>query len=132
MEQQVFVKPAVAEILGDNYIEARLHTDYPRFMKLEEDLLNTKSQPVFAVASPDQWENLANFDQEDFDPSQGRARGKTSRFHLRGIGCLGGDDQAGQRPLIVPHALNGQAQGWACPFFCRLKAGRRSGRSSPA
>lgn len=53
MEKNTFVKPAVAEILEQHYVEARLHVDEERFMELERTLLQSIAQPVYAVVRAD-------------------------------------------------------------------------------
>jgi len=67
MEVGTFVEPAVAGVLENNFVEARLHVDDSRFLDLEFDLLGLISQPAYALVP--YGENL-DFEAEGFDPKQ--------------------------------------------------------------
>ncbi len=69
MEKNTFVKPAVAEILEQHYVEARLHVDEERFLDLEETLLQSIAQPVYAIVSSDA---VIPVGDPNFDPSSVR------------------------------------------------------------
>ena len=61
MENQVFLRPAVAGPLKEGFVEARLHVDIRRNLtaeqlaanqQLERDLAQTSAMPTFVVVDP--------------------------------------------------------------------------------
>lgn len=52
MEDGVFHRPAVAGILEDRFVEARLHVDYPRNMQREIEMVGSNAQPIYVVMDP--------------------------------------------------------------------------------
>lgn len=56
MEQKVFPASAVAEVLKQSYVEARLHTDGPpredENKTLQLDLTGMRSNPVYLFVNP--------------------------------------------------------------------------------
>jgi len=63
MEEKIFPRPAVAEELQKNFIEARLHTDRPGAVyeaNIERQLKLTKSRalPIYVIIDPKTGEPL--------------------------------------------------------------------------
>ena len=60
MEKKVFPAPAVAEVLNDKFIEARIHTDHEeqgeanRARQLE--MTNSVAQPIYLLLDPESGE----------------------------------------------------------------------------
>ena len=61
MENNIFLRPAVAEIMKKNFVEARHHTDIQNTLteaqfaanrKLQEEIATTKANPFFVVVDP--------------------------------------------------------------------------------
>ena len=56
MEKNIFPKPAVAGILSEGYIEARLHTDgnanIERIKELQREIAGSASNPIYVVIDP--------------------------------------------------------------------------------
>ena len=98
MEKNTFVEPAVAEILEQNFVEARLHVDEEEFLDLEETLLKSIAQPVYAVVAADA---VIPVGDSDFDPStvrilsrlDGAKDGEFKAFLEKGM--AGSSDRAG-------------------------------------
>ncbi len=82
MENKTFLDPAVADLLENNYVEARLHADYPRFLELENSLLGTVQQPAYAVVSTDQADLLNQFQSDDFDGSQVQIKARWTEVNI--------------------------------------------------
>lgn len=63
MEDTVFPRPAVAGILGQDYIEARIHTDHrekgAEHRKLQSDMVGFVSAPYYVVVDPKTGKKLA-------------------------------------------------------------------------
>ena len=57
MEDNVFPRPAVAGILADHYIEARLHTDgdtnKERIKELQTSLARSVANPIYVLLDPE-------------------------------------------------------------------------------
>jgi hypothetical protein len=66
MEETIFPSGAVAPILEENYVEARLHTDgdanIERIKQLQEDLTHSVSNPYYVLQEPDSGEVLGTQD----------------------------------------------------------------------
>lgn len=66
MEENVFPKPAVAGILENRYVEARLHTDgktnIDRIKQLQESLARTTANPVYVLIDPEGEKELGRFE----------------------------------------------------------------------
>ena len=58
MEESVFPDGAVAPVLEENYVEARVHVDYPEFLELEKEMADSVSQPVYLIIDPETREIL--------------------------------------------------------------------------
>ncbi|HZN40267.1 MAG TPA: hypothetical protein VFD82_15780 [Planctomycetota bacterium] len=61
MENNIFLRPAVAGIMKENFVEARHHTDIQNTLteaqfaanrKLQEEIAITKANPYFVVVDP--------------------------------------------------------------------------------
>lgn len=52
MEEGVFLKSAVADILGPKYVEARLHVDYPENLERQLEMVQSNAQPIYLVLDP--------------------------------------------------------------------------------
>jgi len=73
MEETVFHLPAVAGVLREEYVEARLHTDgdaekdpvYDRIRELQQELAGSKANPVYLILDPASREPLGRFDGAD-------------------------------------------------------------------
>ena len=71
MEEKVFRLPAVAGILKDGYVEARLHTDgegkpaYDRNRELQVELAGSKANPIYIVVDPNSGKTVHRFDGAD-------------------------------------------------------------------
>ena len=56
MEQKVFPKPAVADLLEKNFIEARIHTDHRQkggeHQALSQELAGALANPQYVVVDP--------------------------------------------------------------------------------
>jgi hypothetical protein len=69
MEGKVFPRPAVADLMNEELVEARLHTDvqstlseeqFARNRQLQTELAGTKANPYFVIVDPDTGEALAS------------------------------------------------------------------------
>ena len=66
MEEKVFPDPAVAAVLSEKFIEARLHTDHDK--KGEEnrarqlEMTNSVAQPIYLLLDPESGEMHGRFD----------------------------------------------------------------------
>ena len=72
MEETVFHLPAVAGILSQNYIEARLHTDgeegvaeYDRSRKLQAELAGSIANPIYVIVDPRTGARMGQFEGAD-------------------------------------------------------------------
>ena len=56
MEERTFREPAVAALLENDFIEARLHTDgvlnIDRILELQEELTGVRSNPYYVLVDP--------------------------------------------------------------------------------
>jgi hypothetical protein len=63
MEDNVLPSPAVAEILNEDYVEARLFTDteenIERILELQDRLAGTVANPTFVLVEPESERKLA-------------------------------------------------------------------------
>src|SRR5512134_3460531 len=68
MENNIFLRPAVAEIMKENFVEARHHTDIQNTLteaqfaanrKLQEEIAITKANPYFVVVDPKTGKKIA-------------------------------------------------------------------------
>ena len=63
MEENVFYLPAVAGLLSDNYVEARLHADgevnIERIRELQLELAQSVATPIYVVVDPKTGEKRA-------------------------------------------------------------------------
>ncbi len=53
MEDGIFPRPAVAEMLKKRFVEARLHVDYEENMQRELRMTGSNAQPVYLVLDPE-------------------------------------------------------------------------------
>jgi len=68
MENNTFIVPAVAELLEEGFVEARLHTDtHPEFSGFQEEWLDSVALPIYVIVNPDA---DLDFTAEGFDSSQ--------------------------------------------------------------
>jgi len=72
MEEKVFRLPAVAGILSEGYVEARLHTDgaegnpaYDRSRELQAELAGSKANPIYLIVDPQTGATLDRFEGAD-------------------------------------------------------------------
>ena len=72
MEEKVFRLPAVAGLLSEGYVEARLHTDgkegdpaYDRSRELQDELAGSKANPIYLIVDPASGETLDRFEGAD-------------------------------------------------------------------
>jgi hypothetical protein len=71
MEEKVFHLPAVAGVLKESYIEARLHTDgegkpaYDQARKLQKELTQSIANPIYVVIDPPTGKAVHRFDGAD-------------------------------------------------------------------
>ena len=74
MEQSIFFDPAVAGVLEDKFIEARLHTDgtanIDRILELQAKLTQSVATPFYLVVDPDSGETLSKFEGPTQDPER--------------------------------------------------------------
>ena len=68
MENNIFLRPAVAEIMKESFVEARHHTDIQNTLteaqfaanrKLQEEIAVTKANPFFVVVDPKTGKKIA-------------------------------------------------------------------------
>lgn len=52
MEEGFFRKPAVAGVLEERFVEARLHTDFPELAELQLEMTQSKALPIYLVVDP--------------------------------------------------------------------------------
>ncbi len=56
MEEHYFPDPAVARILGEHYVEARLHTDgsknIDQILEMQRRLARTQATPTYVILDP--------------------------------------------------------------------------------
>jgi hypothetical protein len=67
MEKIIMPKPAVAEVLERNYIEARLHTDKPipgieRIRELQLKFAESVANPVYVTVDPEKELRLGRYE----------------------------------------------------------------------
>ena len=62
MEQGVFPKSAVADILEPKFVEARLHFDYPENRVRQLEMVQSNAQPIYLVLDPETETVYARFD----------------------------------------------------------------------
>ena len=62
MEETVFPDGAVAPVLEESYVEARVHIDYPEFLQLEEEMTDSVAQPVYLLIDPETRKILGRHD----------------------------------------------------------------------
>ena len=72
MEETIFPLPAVAGLLTEGYIEARLHTDgedgvpqYDRSRELQEEMAGSKANPIYLIVDPQTGATLDRFEGAD-------------------------------------------------------------------
>ena len=57
MEEKVFPDPAVAEILSEKFIEARIHTDHDELGEANRarqlEMTNSVAQPIYLLLDPE-------------------------------------------------------------------------------
>ena len=57
VEEQILPSSAVAEVLNESYIEARIHTDHDelgeKHRQLQTDLVNKLGNPYYVILDPD-------------------------------------------------------------------------------
>ena len=52
MEEGTFRVSAVAEILEERFVEARLHVDYKENLERQLDMVQSNAQPIYVVVDP--------------------------------------------------------------------------------
>lgn len=52
MEEGTFHHSAVAELLRDRFVEARLHVDYKENEERELEMVQSRAQPIYVVVDP--------------------------------------------------------------------------------
>ncbi len=68
MEKKILPKPAVAGILEENYIEARLHTDRPtvptlkRILELQAKYAESTALPIYVTVDPETERRLGKYE----------------------------------------------------------------------
>ena len=62
MEEGVFLKSAVADILDPKFVEARLHVDYSENLERQLEMVKSNAQPIYLVLDPHNEEIHARFD----------------------------------------------------------------------
>lgn len=68
MEKLVLPKPAVAEVLEEKYVEARLHTDdgsiptIERIREVQARFAESIANPIYVTVDPDQEKRLGRFE----------------------------------------------------------------------
>ena len=70
----MFPSPAVAGILRESYVEARLHTDgtdnVERIRELQQQLTHTVATPVYVLLDPETGEQKGKFLGSTFDEAE--------------------------------------------------------------
>lgn len=71
MEEKVFHRPAVAGILAQDFVEARLHTDgqrnVERILELQEELTGSVATPIYVILEPATGEKQRLFEGATYD-----------------------------------------------------------------
>ena len=66
MEEKVFPDPAVAEVLSEKFIEARIHTDHDELGEANRarqlEMTNSVAQPIYLLLDPENKEVLGRLD----------------------------------------------------------------------
>ena len=66
MEKKVFPDPAVAEVLSNKFIEARIHTDHDKQGEANRarqlEMTNSVAQPIYLLLDPENKEVLGRLD----------------------------------------------------------------------
>ena len=62
MEEEIFPDGAVAPVLESEYVEGRVHIDYPEFLELEKEMTDSLAQPVYLLIDPETREILGRHD----------------------------------------------------------------------
>ena len=68
MEKKFLPKPAVAGILEEHYIEARLHTDRPsvpqleRILEIQEKFAESEALPIYVTVDPETERRLGKYE----------------------------------------------------------------------
>jgi hypothetical protein len=56
MEQGVFLRPPVRDLLAEGFVEARLHTDDPdrgeALRRLQQEMTNSVALPIYLLVDP--------------------------------------------------------------------------------
>lgn len=90
MEEKVFRLPAIAGVLKDAYVEARLHTDgegkpaFDRNRELQIELAGSKANPIYVVVDPVTGKAVHRFDGADLggERFEGFLREAQKKNHL--------------------------------------------------
>ena len=74
MENNVFPSPAVAGILNEHYVEARLHTDgaqnIDRILEVQRQLTGSVATPIYVLVDPKSGQEVGQFDGPTFDEDE--------------------------------------------------------------
>ena len=53
MELNLFRRPAVARVLEERFVEARLHTDHDEYARLQLEMTGSLALPIYLVIDPE-------------------------------------------------------------------------------
>ena len=77
MEKSVFREPAVAGLLEERFVEARLHNDGKHaeaIRQLQEEMTHSKATPIYLIVDPATGEQHGRMDGASLDLSGGEFR----------------------------------------------------------
>ena len=84
MEEQVFPSPAVAELLTDGYVEARIHTDHQEKgdaqRKLQQDMVGFVAAPYYVIIDPKTGQKLGEHKLSGVSDGWDKIRDKFAAF----------------------------------------------------
>ena len=70
----MFPSPAVAGILNEHYVEARLHTDgetnIERILEVQRELTGSVATPIYVLVDPKSGQEVGQFDGSTFDEDE--------------------------------------------------------------
>ncbi len=87
MEEQVFPSPAVAELLTNGYVEARIHTDHREHGEqnrtLQKEMVGFVSAPYYLIVDPATGKKVAEHKLEGVSDGWDQIRDKFAAFLRR-------------------------------------------------
>jgi hypothetical protein len=84
MEEQIFPSPAVAGLLTENFVEARIHTDHNEKgeaqRKMQQDMVGLVAAPYYVIVDPKTRQQLREHKLENVGDGWDQIRDKFADF----------------------------------------------------